>query len=144
MNQNTESPTQGGNEKYNSALQQNAFYILGVTTRDTRKVIVEAADDKSLELDHGFCQKARSDLTNPRTRLSVEMGWLLGVSPNKVSHLIDQLVTSPDSIPHEKVLPALAHANLMAAAFGKIDTNSSSKDLAKFIIQYNAYGFSDR
>jgi hypothetical protein len=43
---------------------------LGVTTRDDRRRIVELAEEKSLELDHEVCQKARSDLTNPRTRLS--------------------------------------------------------------------------
>ena len=47
-----------------SHLQQNPFTLLGVTTRDDRRRIVEQAEEKSLELDHDACQKARSDLTN--------------------------------------------------------------------------------
>ena len=56
-----------------TALHQSAFAVLGVTTRDDRRRIVELAEEKSLELDHDVCQKARSDLTNPRTRLGVEI-----------------------------------------------------------------------
>src|SRR3546814_8022812 len=56
-----------------TALHQTPFAILGVTTRDDRRRIVELAEEKSLELDHDVCQKARSDLTNPRTRLSAEI-----------------------------------------------------------------------
>ena len=59
---------------------QNAFQLLGATVRDDRRRIVELAEEKSLELDHEACQKARSDLTSPRTRLSVEMGWLPGAN----------------------------------------------------------------
>lgn len=50
-----------------TALHQTPFAILAVTTRDGRRRIVELAEEKSLELDHDVCQKARSDLTNPRT-----------------------------------------------------------------------------
>ncbi|HDS1391584.1 TPA: hypothetical protein QEK39_001299 [Stenotrophomonas maltophilia] len=56
-----------------TALHQSAFAVLGVTIRDNRRRIVELAEEKSLELDHDVCQKARSDLTNPRTRLNAEI-----------------------------------------------------------------------
>ena len=49
-----------------TALHQSPFAVLGVTARDERRRIVELAEEKSLELDHDVCQKARSDLTNPR------------------------------------------------------------------------------
>ncbi|WP_293194226.1 hypothetical protein [Ottowia sp.] len=48
-----------------TALHQSAFAVLGATARDDRRRIVELAEEKSLELDHDICQKARSDLTNP-------------------------------------------------------------------------------
>jgi hypothetical protein len=67
---------------------------LGVTTRDNRRRIVELAEEKSLELDHDVCQKARSDLTNPRTRLSVEIAWLPGVSPRKAIQLVETCSTT--------------------------------------------------
>ena len=118
-----------------TALHQSAFAVLGVTTRDNRKRIVELAEEKSLELDHDVCQKARSDLTNPRTRLSVEIGWLPGVSPRKASQLVENLVNDPMAIRQESGLPTLAHLNLLAAAFEAVDGKHDADDLAEFIME---------
>ncbi len=115
------------------ALFHNAFHLLGATVRDDRRRIVELAEERSLELDHEACQKARSDLTSPRTRLSVEMGWLPGVSPKKASQLTNQLSNDPMSIRSESGIPSLAHANLMAAAFEAIGTDDDPDDISEFI-----------
>lgn len=116
-----------------SHLHQNPFALLGVTTRDDRRRIVDLAEEKSLEIDHDACQKARSDLTGPRTRLHVELAWLPGVSPKKASELIDRLAKDPMSVREERGLPTLAHLNLMAAAFEAVDGNDSADDVAEFI-----------
>lgn len=116
-----------------SQLQKNPFVILGVTTRDDRRRIVELAEEKSLELDHEVCQKARSDLTSPRVRLSVEMSWLPGVSPRKAMELVAVLNSDPLSLRKESGLPILAHLNLLAAAFESVDVNDSAHDIAEFI-----------
>jgi hypothetical protein len=118
-----------------TALHQSAFAVLGVTTRDKRKRIVELAEEKSLELDHDVCQKARSDLTNPRTRLSVEIAWLPGVSPRKATQLVEGLLTDPMVIREESGLPTLAHLNLLAAAFEAVDGKHDADDLAGFIME---------
>lgn len=118
-----------------TALHQSAFSVLGVTTRDNRKRIVELAEEKSLELDHDVCQKARSDLTNPRTRLSVEIGWLSGVSPRKATQLVENLLNDPMAIREESGLPTLAHLNLLAAAFEAVDGEHDADDLAGFIME---------
>ncbi|WP_223513867.1 hypothetical protein [Pseudomonas sp. GL-B-19] len=118
---------------HKSHLQQNPFALLGVTTRDDRRRIVELAEEKSLELDHDACQKARSDLTSPRMRLSAEMAWLPGVSPRKASQLVTTLHEDPMSIRKESGLPTLAHLNLLAAAFEAVDGNDSAGDVAEFI-----------
>jgi hypothetical protein len=118
-----------------TALHQSPFAILGVTTRDDRRRIVELAEEKSLELDHEVCQKARSDLTNPRSRLSVEMAWLPGVSPRKASQLLENLVHNPMAIREESGLPTLAHLNLLAAAFEAVDGEHDADDLAEFIME---------
>jgi hypothetical protein len=104
---------------------------LGVTTRDDRRRIVELAEEKSLELDHEVCQKARSDLTNPRNRLSVELAWLPGVSPRKASQLVDHLRHNPMAIREESGLPTLAHLNLLAAAFESVDGKHDPDDLGR-------------
>ena len=116
-----------------TALHQTPFAILAVTTRDGRRRIVELAEEKSLELDHDVCQKARSDLTNPRTRLSAEMAWLPGVSPRKVSQLVEGLLHDPMAVREESGLPTLAHLNLLAAAFEAVDSEHDAEDLASFI-----------
>jgi len=116
-----------------SYLQQNPFSLLGATVRDDRRRIVELAEEKSLELDHEACQKARSDLTSPRMRLNAEMTWLPGVSPRKALQLVSAVHSDPMSIREESGLPTLAHLNLLAAAFEAVDSNDSWVDLAEFM-----------
>jgi len=116
-----------------SHLQQNPFALLSISTRDDRRRIVELAEEKSLELDHDSCQKARSDLTSPRTRLSAEMSWLPGVSPRKAVQLVSKLHSDPMSIREESGIPTLAHLNLLAAAFEVVDGKDSADDVAVFI-----------
>lgn len=116
-----------------SQLQKNPFAFLGVTTRDDRRRIVELAEEKSLELDHDACQKARSDLTSPRMRLSAEMSWLPGVSPGKAAQFVSALHSDPMSLREESGLPTLAHLNLLASAFEAVDGNDSADDVAEFI-----------
>ncbi len=122
-----------------TALHQSPFAVLGATIRDDRRRIVDLADEKSLELDHDVCQKARSDLTNPRTRLSAEMAWLPGVSPRKAIQLIDGLQQNPMAMREESGLPTLAHLNLLAAAFESVHGSHDAGDLAEFIEEM-AYG----
>lgn len=118
-----------------TALHQSPFAVLGVTTRDDRRRIVELAEEKSLELEHDVCQKARSDLTNPRTRLSAEIAWLPGVSPRKATQLVEILLNDPMAIREESGLPTLAHLNLLAAAFEAVDGKHDADDLAEFIVE---------
>ncbi len=118
---------------HHSQLQKNPFALLGVTTRDDRRRIVELAEEKSLELDHDACQKARSDLTSPRMRLSAEMSWLPGVSPRKAAQFFSALRSDPMSLRDESGLPTLAHLNLLASAFESVDGNDSADDVAEFI-----------
>jgi hypothetical protein len=116
-----------------SALHKTPFAILGVTTRDDRRRIIERAEERSLDLDHDVCQKARSDLTNPRTRLSAEVAWLPGVSPRKASQLLDGLLANPMAMRKESSLPTLAHLNLLASAFESVDAEHDADDLGEFI-----------
>jgi DnaJ-class molecular chaperone len=116
-----------------TALHQTSFAVLGATARDDRRRILELAEEKSLELDQDVCQKARSDLTNPRTRLSAEIAWLPGVSPGKASQLLDSLLHDPMSLRGKSGLSALAHLNLLAAAFESVDGEHDPEDLVRFI-----------
>jgi hypothetical protein len=118
-----------------TALHRSPFLALGVTVRDDRRRIVELAEEKSLQLEHEVCQKARSDLTNPRNRLSAEMAWLPGISPRKASQLVEHMLQDPMAIRGESGLPTLAHLNLLAAAFESADGEHDVDDLVEFIIE---------
>lgn len=116
-----------------SELHLNPFWTLGATTRDDRRRIVELAEERSLKLDPALCQKARSDLTNPRMRLTVEMSWLPGVSPKKAFQLAKQIISDPMSARAESGLPSLAHANLLAASFAAVDGNDDPEKISEYI-----------
>lgn len=117
-----------------TALHKSPFAILGATTRDDRKRIIELADHRSLDLDHEACQQARSALTNPRTRLCAEVAWLPGVSPRKTCELLQALLQDPATGRNEPGLPVLAHLNVLAAVFESVSTEHDAADLSRFIL----------
>ena len=118
-----------------TVLHESPFAVLSASPRDDRKRIVDLAEEKALEIDHAKCQKARSDLTNPRTRLSAEVAWLPGVSPRRAQTLTQALLTDPMAARAEVGLPVLAHCNLMAAAFEAVDAQDAPEELAEFILE---------
>lgn len=114
-------------------LRSNPFFILRLTTRDNSRTIVEAAEERSLFVDEEVCQKARADLTNPRTRLSAEMGWMPGVAPSTVEKIVQSLEDDPIAAHDQKGLPALARANIMAAAC-EVSFEYESADAVSLVI----------
>jgi hypothetical protein len=106
-----------------TALHRTAFGILGATTRDNRRRIVELAEAKSLTLDSDVCTEARSDLTNPRARLMAELAWLPGLSPKRAKEyctLLEQDVTRCIELVQKEC--AIVRANVYSAAFELFDT----------------------
>lgn len=116
-----------------TALHHSPFHLLSVSMRDDRRRIVAQAEERALHLDAETCQKARSDLTNPRTRLSAELAWLPGLSPRRASALVETLKSQPWDIRQEDGLPSLAKANLLAAASEVVDADFSSDEVSDFI-----------
>ena len=96
-------------------LLDNPFHLLGATTRDSRRRIVELAEERALTMDSDVCAKARADLTNPRQRVSLEVKWLPGVPPDHCAELIRSLANPPVIRPVTD-MPALATANAAASA----------------------------
>ena len=117
-----------------TVLHHNPFWLLGATTRDDARRIVELAEEKSLSLDSETCNKARSALTNPRPRLSTEMAWLPGVSPKHAKELACLLHAEPEAIKEQGNIPPLVLANLMAAAFELLAPEMEGKKWADWII----------
>ena len=114
-------------------LLQNPFHILAATPRDDRRRIMELADERSLLLDSNECMQARSELTNPRKRLSAEIAWLPGYGPTKVEESLRILKASPGNLLSSVSGVPIAKANLLAAGLQRL-SNSGPKIISKWII----------
>ena len=75
-------------------LLQNSFYILNATQRDNRHRIMELAEKQNLLSDTSKCMEARTELTNPRKRISAEVAWLPGVAPERIYDILLLLESS--------------------------------------------------
>jgi hypothetical protein len=118
-----------------TSLHRTPFAVLGATTRDDRRRVIALADERSLDLDPEVCQKARADLTNPRTRLAAEIAWLPGVSPLRAQSLVDLLGRDPVALRSEAGLPPLARLNLLAAVCETTTPDHDPEDLAAFLAE---------
>src|SRR2546427_2762966 len=119
-----------------TSLERNPFWVLGVTTRDDRRRIVERAEERALQMDPERCQNARSELISPRSRLSAEMSWLPGVAPRMAENLVRALTQDPSSIRSSNGLPQLARANLMASALEASPEQESAASVGKFMCDF--------
>lgn len=124
-----------------NSFYQNPFYLLSVTPRDNRQRIIELAEEKSLTLDSDICEKARSDLTNLRARVAAEIAWLPGLSPRRTTDLINILHVNPDLI-RKQNLPTLAKANLLGAAFNRLNPEMNTDDWVQWLLDL-AYAIED-
>jgi hypothetical protein len=130
------APRKKKSRSIETTLYRSAFFILGATVRDDRKRIVQLAEEKSLEIDHDVCQKARTDLTSPRNRLTAEVAWFPGVAPRKAIELVERISGDPTSSRKETGLPVLAHLNFLAAEFEAHDGDLSDEEFVLSVAQF--------
>ncbi|WNJ99972.1 hypothetical protein L2D14_00770 [Thalassospiraceae bacterium LMO-JJ14] len=116
-------------------LFENPFWLLGASSRDDRRKIMELAEEKSLLADDDSISNASGALTNPRKRLEVETAWLPGLAPKRASEVIDQLKTNPRDILEQKNVPGLARANLLATGLKHVTGNLNEAELCEWIIE---------
>ncbi|WJW74702.1 hypothetical protein QVG61_09330 [Thiohalobacter sp. IOR34] len=122
-------------------LLENPFHILSASPRDDRRRIMELADERSLLLDSSACMQARSDLTNPRKRLSAEVAWLPGIGPKRAEDVLSILESSTSDLIDVDKLTSIARANLLAAGLSRLP-NYTSDDVAEWILEI-AWAFDD-
>jgi hypothetical protein len=115
-------------------LLENPFYILAASPRDNRRRIMELADERSLLLDSSECMEARSDLTNPRKRLSAEVAWLPGIGPKRAGEVLLLLESSPTDLLAVDKLSSIARANLLAAGLARLSDHNAD-DVAEWILE---------
>ncbi|EGR1041576.1 hypothetical protein ID062_17935 [Vibrio cholerae] len=122
-------------------LLQNPFHILNASPRDNRRRIMELADERSLLLDSSECMEARSELTNPRKRLSAEVAWLPGIGPKRVGEVLSLLESSPADLLAVDNLSSIARANLLAAGLARLSDHNAD-DVAEWILEIS-WAFED-
>jgi len=117
-----------------TALDRTSFGILGATTRDDPRRIVELAEEASLSGDSEACARARADLTNLPKRLAAEVAWLAGISPRRVHAYRVLLKHDIDAYLSYAVQEApLVQANLIAAAIDRFDPELNMKDWTEWV-----------
>ena len=115
-------------------LLQNPFHILNASPRDNRRRIMELADERSLLFDSSECMEARSELTNPRKRLSAEVAWLPGIGPKRAGEVLALIESSPTDLLAVDNLSPIARANLLAAGLARLPDHNAD-DVAKWILE---------
>ena len=122
-------------------LLQNPFHILTASPRDNRRRIMELADERSLLLDSSEIMEARSDLTNPRKRLSAEVAWLPGIGPKRAGEVLSLLESSPMDLLAVDKLSSIARANLLAAGLSLLPAHNAD-GVAEWILEIS-WAFED-
>lgn len=107
-------------------IEENAFFILKASTTDNRARLSELVEDQSLFNDPEKCSIAGSELTNPKKRIKSEVSWLLGISDNEISSLLEQLNNHQLTITNIKNIPTLAQLNLYIEIL--VNSNFVSKE----------------
>jgi hypothetical protein len=102
-------------------LNENPFFILGASSRDTRQRIVELAEEKSLHLDQATCSRCSSELINPRQRLAAEVAWLPGCASSQAIDLLGKAINwRGGPLPALPSPLATANLHMTALAFGPV------------------------
>ncbi len=96
-------------------LSENPFYVLGATTRDDRRRLLELADDFAADQEPGLLASARATLGNPRQRLGAEIRWLPGVSPSRSRALAGQTLSGGLDLDDVRGLLPLAALNAIVS-----------------------------
>ena len=116
-------------------IQENPFFVLGSSTRDDRRRIMDLAEEKSLLSEGEVAAEASSVLTNPRKRLAAEVGWLPGVGPRRATDALALMQEDARSIQDLENFPSLARANLLAAGLTRAVESLSTDEVASWIVE---------
>jgi len=117
-------------------LFQNPFYILNVSTRDTRQRIIEACDTESIKKDADLCNKAKSILISPKSRISAEVSWLPGLSPSRAQDIVNRIKPSGINVDigkRDNVNPLIC-CNIAIALLEKTDFKNNSEYMVQWIL----------
>ena len=95
---------------------------------------MDLAEEKSLFSDEARVRDATAILTNPRRRLTAEIGWLPGLGPKRISEAVSRLELEPDKVRGLGSLPSLARANLLADGLTRVIDELPQREVALWIV----------
>ncbi|MCI6177374.1 MAG: hypothetical protein MR658_00860 [Campylobacter sp.] len=123
-------------------LLDNPFYVLGVSTRDNKAVIMDAADEMALELDEVQCQKALNALIKPQDRIYAELDWFVGVSPKEVERIMSYVKNNDDSLLYDLDLDDTSSAlSFINVSSSFLEQNSNIGYSLEDIVEWVASAF---
>ena len=70
-------------------IKSNPFYILDVSTEDTKRKIMDAAEEKLLFFDSDIVEKAKNQLLDGRKRMEAELSWFISIPSNMNTEIIN-------------------------------------------------------
>jgi hypothetical protein len=114
-------------------LLQNPFYILTASPCDSRRRILELADERSLLLDPSEIEEARAILSTPRKRLSAEIAWLPGMG-ERTEKLLSLLSDSPADLLAVDKLSSIARSNLLVAGLARL-SEYTTDEVVRWILE---------
>lgn len=121
-------------------LNQNPFYILGVSSQQDRQAILSAAKERILAVDEHSVRDARSALVHPVKRITAEVAWLPGVDSSRVAGLFGLLELHPTQLRTYVQLgtyvqvPLLAQANLLSETLVLLPLDMPVAELVQWIV----------
>jgi hypothetical protein len=95
---------------------------------------MELAEERSLLHNSSDCEKASSDLTHPRKRLSMEIAWLPGLGPRRTAEMLSILENSASDLIGLDTLTPIAKTNLLAAGLARIP-DSTADEVSDWILE---------
>ena len=120
-------------------LLTNSFLTLGATMHDNRRRIMALAEEKSLVSDEATeaaaVDDAKAVLIHPRRRLTAEIGWLPGLTPERILEVIAMLKQDPAKVRSQIDLPSLARANLLGAGLVPAVEQLSKGEVIDWILE---------
>ena len=99
---------------------------------------MELAEERGLVSDEATIRDAAAVLTNPRRRISAELGWLPGLGPTRVADAISVLNRDPAKVRSLGNLPSLARANLLADGLMRIAAHLPRHEVVLWTIELAA------
>ena len=120
-------------------IENNPFYILGVSINDNRQAILQSAEERGLLVDADVCEAAATQLTNVKKRLTAEMRWFAGTPDDVVKDLVNSLTSETSSnLPKISLNPLSNYIYTLAVTEKQRSiTSNRLMTLKKLIVELN-------